>query len=122
MPQDTRTTINDLPVEILDLILENLDDCALANLAGAGHGIGFLALKRTGAFESLSHTHLGSKFFVEPRTPMVHIAAIGAAVVWYPISIKSITYLAVRDDVHDFLDDMRNLSVLIAHLLFLPDP
>lgn len=114
MAQEARVTLTDLPVEILDAILENLDIPSLLALGKVSHSLSYVVLHRTVPPAILERLSSHSEFTISPDASVTLIPAV-AAVVWTP-KVKSITYLAERDEERHFLDDMRGLSVLLSRL------
>lgn len=110
--QETQPTLVDLPVEILDLIMDNLDSRAISRLGRVCYMLGQVVVHRLVPQTTLEHMRKHSELKIGQDAPVAVIPVIARAA-WFP-KVTSIRYSAVRDDVHHFLDDMQNLAQVMS--------
>ncbi|KAF9448397.1 hypothetical protein P691DRAFT_800891 [Macrolepiota fuliginosa MF-IS2] len=106
--------MNDLPVEIHDAIMDNLDVSSLFSLGKVSRTLGHIVLRRTIPPAALEHICSHSEFVIAPDAPVTLIPAVTAAV--WALKITTITYVVEREQEFRFLDDMRGLAILLSQL------
>ncbi|KAF9448466.1 hypothetical protein P691DRAFT_800783 [Macrolepiota fuliginosa MF-IS2] len=114
MTQGTRATIHDLPIEVLDIILDGLDNRSLLALARVSRSLGQAMLWSVVPATTIHHVNSHSEFIIGPDAPAAFLPVVAVSL-WTP-KITAITYSVERDDEGHFLDDMRGLSAILPRL------
>ncbi|KAF9453907.1 hypothetical protein P691DRAFT_790335 [Macrolepiota fuliginosa MF-IS2] len=116
MVQHPEGVLNDLPVEILDIIMQNLDIPSLLSLGKTNCVLRCVVQRNMVPPATLDRMTSYSEFVVDPGAPVTLVPAVASAA-WTP-KFTSIIYTAKRDEENQFLDDMRGLSALISRFDF----
>ncbi|KAF9448465.1 hypothetical protein P691DRAFT_759889 [Macrolepiota fuliginosa MF-IS2] len=114
MLQSARTTLTDLPFDILDVIAEILDESSLCTLAQASPILGQVVLQRVGRFGILERVSSHSELVIGPGAPVALVPALIGAF-WIP-SITALVYSVERNNEGHVLDDLRGISVFLSRI------
>ncbi|KAF9448377.1 hypothetical protein P691DRAFT_775441 [Macrolepiota fuliginosa MF-IS2] len=114
MIQEIRATLIDLPVEIFDLIVDELDSRSFLTLARVSRALGQIVLQRMVPATTIDHINFHSELIIGPGAPVTILPAVAASL-WTP-KITAITYSVQRNEEGHFLDDIRGLSIILFRL------